>query len=48
MNAIVFLYARVLEQPLGEIGVVVRVKRPPRLPTVLTHQETMPIIEQLA
>ncbi|WP_328586289.1 phage integrase N-terminal SAM-like domain-containing protein [Halopseudomonas bauzanensis] len=35
LNAIVFLYARVLEQPLGEIGDVVRVKRPPRLPTVL-------------
>jgi len=48
LNAIVFLYARVLEQPLGEIGDVVRVKRPPRLPTVLTHQEAMSIIEQLS
>lgn len=47
LNAIVFLYARVLEQPLGEIGDVVRVKRPPRLPTVLTHQEAMSIIEHL-
>lgn len=48
LNAIVFLYSRVLEQPLGEIGDVVRVKRPPRLPTVLSHQEAMLIIEQLA
>lgn len=47
LNAIVFLYARVLEQPLGEIGNVVRVKRPPRLPTVLSHQEAMLIIDQL-
>lgn len=47
LNAIVFLYARVLEQPLGEIGDVVRVRRPPRLPTVLSHQEAMSIIEQL-
>lgn len=47
LNAIVFLYARVLEQPLGEIGDVVRVKRPPRLPTVLNHQEAMLIIDQL-
>lgn len=48
LNAIVFLYARVLEQPLGEIGDVVRVKRPPRLPTVLSHQEAILIIDQLA
>lgn len=48
LNAIVFLYARVLEQPLGEIGDVVRVKRAPRLPTVLSHQEAMLIIDRLA
>lgn len=47
LNAIVFLYARVLERPLGEIGDTVRVKRPARLPTVLTHQEAMSIIERL-
>lgn len=47
LNAIVFLYARVLERPLGEIGDTVRVKRPSRLPTVLTHQEATLIIEQL-
>jgi len=48
LNAIVFLYARVLEQPLGDIGETVRVKRPPRLPVVLTHAEAMGIIERLA
>lgn len=47
LNAIVFLYARVLERPLGEIGDTVRAKRPARLPTVLTHQEAMSIIERL-
>lgn len=47
LNAIVFLYARVLEQPLGDIGETVRVKRPPRLPVVLTHAEAMGIIERL-
>lgn len=47
LNAIVFLYARVLEQPLGDIGETVRVKRPPRLPVVLTHAEAMNIIERL-
>lgn len=48
LNAIVFLYARVLEQPLGDIGETVRVKRPPRLPVVLTHAEAMSIIDRLA
>ncbi|MBL4834334.1 MAG: integron integrase [Pseudomonas sp.] len=48
LKAIVFLYARVLEQPLGDIGETVRVKRPPRLPVVLTHAEAMGIIERLA
>ena len=47
LNAIVFLYSRVLEQPLGDIGETVRVKRPPRLPVVLTHAEAMNIIERL-
>lgn len=47
LNAIVFLYARVLERPLGEIGDMIRVKRPARLPIVLTHQEAMSIIERL-
>lgn len=44
LNAIVFLYARVLEQLLGEIGDVVRVKRPARIPTVFTHAEAMEVI----
>ena len=48
LNAIVFLYSRVLEQPLGDIGDTVRVKRPPKLPVVLTHAEAMSIIERLA
>ena len=48
LNAIVFLYARVLEQPLGEIGETVRVKRPPRRPVVLTHAEAVGIIDLLS
>ena len=44
LNALVFLYAKVLLQPLGEIGEVVRVKRPARLPPVLTHAEATEII----
>ncbi|MGB3597081.1 MAG: integron integrase [Pseudomonas neustonica] len=48
LNAIVFLYSRVLEQPLGDIGDTIRVKRPPKLPVVLTHTEAISIIERLA
>lgn len=41
LNAVVFLYARVLERPLGDIGETIRAKRPPRLPVVLSHQEAL-------
>lgn len=47
LNALVFLYAKVLEQPLGDIGDVVRAKRPARLPVVLTHSEARAVIGQL-
>lgn len=39
LNALVFLYAQVLKQPLEELGNFVRAKRPRRLPVVLTPQE---------
>lgn len=47
LNALVFLYARVLVKPLGDIGEVIRVRRPPRLPVVLTHDEAMAVIGRL-
>jgi len=47
LNALVFLYDKVLQQPLGNIGDVVRAKRPPRLPCVLTHAQAMAIIVSL-
>lgn len=48
LNALVFLYARVLQQPLGEVGEVVRAKRARRIPVVLTHIEATQIIDLLA
>lgn len=47
LNALIFLYAKVLEQPLGDIGDVVRAKRPARLPVVLTHAEARAVIDRL-
>ena len=48
LNTLVFLYAKVLERPLGDIGAVTRGKRPGRLPVVLSHSEVMAVIGELA
>lgn len=47
LNALVFLYAKVLDRPLGDIGSTVRAKRPRRLPAVLSHTEAVAIIRRL-
>ena len=47
LNALVFFYDKVLEQPLGNISGVVRAKRPKRLPVILTHAETQAVIRAL-
>lgn len=47
LNALVFLYAKVLQRPLDNIGATVRAKRAPRLPVVLTHEEAMAVINVL-
>ena len=47
LNALVFLYDKVLDKPLGEIGEVIRSKKPRKLPVVLTHEEAMQIIDRL-
>jgi hypothetical protein len=39
LNAIVFLYAKVLERPQGDIAEALRAKRSTRIPRVLTHAE---------
>lgn len=47
LNALVFLYRHVLEQPLGKIGEFSRAKRPRRLPVVLSHEEVMRVLDKL-
>ena len=44
LNALVFLYAKMLGKPLGDISGAVRAKRPPRLPVVLAHAEAQEVI----
>ncbi|MFP6848096.1 MAG: integron integrase [Pseudomonas sp.] len=48
LNALVFLYAKVLDQPLGQVGELVRAKRSARIPCVLTHAEATALIAQLS
>ena len=47
LNAIVFYFRYVLEKDLGSIGEFVKSKKPKRLPTVLTKDETRLYINEL-
>lgn len=47
LNALVFLYEEVLHQPLGEVGDFARVRRPPRVPEVLSRAETQQVLAQV-
>ena len=48
LNALVFLYAQVLQRPVGEIGEFVRAKRPRRLPVVLGRSEVPRLLAQMS
>ena len=45
--ALVFLYEKVLELPLGDLGKFTRAKRPRRLPVVLSKAEAMALVDGL-
>ena len=47
LNALVFLYRAVLEQPLGNLPQVVRAKVPRRLPSVLSIEEVGTLLSHL-
>ncbi|WP_394708534.1 integron integrase [uncultured Desulfuromusa sp.] len=47
LNALVFLYEKVLEQPLGELGPFARAKRPRRLPVVLSRDEVRRLLAEM-
>jgi integrase-like protein len=47
LNALVFLYKDVLERPLGDVGGVVRARRPQRLPVVLHVREVKALLRHL-
>lgn len=47
LAALLFLYVHVLNTPLGDLGQVVRAKRPVRVPVVLTRSEVRAVMSQL-
>lgn len=47
LNAIVFLYRDVIKEPLGDLGKWARAKRPKRLPTWLTHDEMLRVLDAM-
>ena len=47
LSALLFLYRYVLARPLGQLGEVVRARKPHRLPVVLTRQEVRTVLSRL-
>ena len=45
-SALLFLHAKVLRRPLGELGAVKRARRPKKVPVVLTRQEARALLGQ--
>jgi len=48
LSAILFLYRHVLRRPLGDLGGVIRARRPKHLPVVLTRSEVRAVLESLS
>ena len=46
-SALLFLYRHVLGRQIGDLGDVVRARRPKRLPVVLTRAEVKAVLENL-
>ncbi len=47
LSALLFLYSVVLRQPLGDVGLVERARRPKKVPVVLTREEARRLLAQL-
>jgi len=47
LNALVFLYRKVLNQPLGELQGIVRAKKKEKIPVVLTQSEVATLLSKL-
>ena len=48
LSALLFLFGAVLDRPLAEMEGLTRVRKPPRIPTVLTRAEVARLLDQLS
>jgi len=48
LSALLFLYRHVLSREIGDLGEVIRARRPKRLPVVLTREEVKTVLGHLA
>jgi integron integrase len=46
-SAVLFLFAQVLERPLGDLGDTIRARRPSRLPLVLAKEDVMRLLASM-
>ncbi len=47
LSALLFLYRHVLEREIGDLGKVIRARKPKRLPVVMTREEVKAVVNQL-
>jgi integron integrase len=47
LSALLFLYRHVLDREIGDLGEVIRARKPKRLPVVMTHEEAKAVLGQL-
>jgi len=48
LSALLFLYRHVIGREVGELGEVIRARKPKRLPTVMTREEVKAVLRQLS
>jgi integron integrase len=48
LSALLFLYRHVLKQEVGDLGQVVRARKPKRLPVVMTREEVRAVLDHLS
>ena len=47
LSALLFLYRHVLDRKVGDLGEVIRERKPKRLPVVMTRDEVKAVLAQL-
>ncbi len=48
LSALLFLYRRVIGRPIGDLGEVIRARKPKRLPVVMTREEVKTLLAALS